>query len=86
LKAFATEPDPSFALVIPVDKQLVTFVNGVTMKAPKYSIVIIKTTKDAGHELQIIVGNGDAAITQTNGTKSTVPADTVIDGKGSVIP
>ena len=56
------------------------------MKAPKYSIVIIKTTKDAGHELQIIVGNGDAAITQTNGTKSTVPADTVIDGKGSVIP
>ena len=85
LKSFAVEPSPSLALVIPVSKPTVTLTNGVIIQAPKFTTFLVDITKDADRDLRITVGNGTATITQPDGTSTTVPTGTMINGKGEVI-
>ncbi|MCL2773958.1 MAG: hypothetical protein FWD71_11475 [Oscillospiraceae bacterium] len=59
--------------------------NGITINAPKETIIQVTIVKGGDHKLQITIGDGDATIIQSDGTSSTVPSGTVLDSEGNVV-
>lgn len=85
LKSLTLKPSSSIALMIPNHKSIIRLANGITIETSEYTLITVKLIANADHELEIIVGANEATITQPDGTSTTVPAGTILDGEGNVI-
>ena len=59
--------------------------NGIIIKVPGSTTIKATPIKNADHELEITIGDGEAVITQPDGISSTFPKGTVLDGDGNIV-
>lgn len=75
----------SVGLMIPMQKSIVRLANGIVIETPIGTLLTVYAASDADPKLEIIVGIGEATITQPDGAVATVPTSTVLDGEGNII-
>jgi len=87
--AFSTtnyDTGESYGFMEPAESFTVTLANGITITVPGGTTIKAMVLKNADHELEIKIGDdGEATITQPDGTSSTLPSGTVLDGNGNII-
>lgn len=74
-----------FGFMRPMRNSIINLANGITIDAPGGSLIQVTVVEDADHEVLIIIGEGEATITQPDGTSSAMASGTALDGKGNII-
>ncbi|MCL2519307.1 MAG: hypothetical protein FWF15_12160 [Oscillospiraceae bacterium] len=64
---------------------MITLANGIIITVPENTVIKAMPVKDADHTLEIIIGNGNAAVTQPDGTSTEYSSGTILDGEANVI-
>jgi len=76
-----TSGDRNGYIIFSTTECIIQFTNGVIAEAPVHTKVEIRN----GSIFTAAIGDGEATITQPDGTSTTVPSGTVLDSEGNVI-